>query len=306
VTKRPRILVRTTPLLVMALVGLGACGSSSAVSSPSDVVTVDGKGYPKTQFDEIAADLIKVGQFKAANGVLAVADARTLIRTLIEFEAFNSFLKDRGLSVDDADRSSTLEQANADAQFSTYSEPLQELLIELSVASLTLDKVKAPSESEVQDLYGASPASVGVLCLSHILVKTEAEARSVLGELDKGADFAKLAKAKSIEPAAKQSGGALKNGDEECSSLRDLQSSFDKDFLSGAVAAKPGTPTGPVKSSFGYHVILSHPFAEVKDSVMRVVTKDPGNTLLNGYLTTVDVKVNSKYGRWNPALATIE
>lgn len=305
-TKRPRILVRTAPLLVLALSGLAACGSSSVVSSPSDVVTVSGKGYPKEQFDQVATDLIKAGQFKSADGVLTITDARTLIRTLVEFEAFNSFLKARGISVADSDRASIEKQANADAQFVTFSKPFQELLIELNVASLTLEKVKAPSESEVRDLYESSPASVGVLCLSHILVKTESEARSVLSELGKGADFAKLASTKSIEPAAKTSGGALSNGDERCSPLRDLQASFDKDFLAGAVAAKPGTPSGPVKSSFGYHVILSQPFDAVKDSVMRVVGKDPGNTLLTGYLTGVDVKVNSKYGQWNSALATIE
>lgn len=305
-TKRPRILARTAPFLVLAIVGLAACGSSSIVSSPNDVVTVDGKGYPVEQFDQIAADLIKAGQFKAANGVLAIADARTVIRTIVEFRSFNAFLEARGLSVAEADRTSIVEQANADAQFGTFSEPFQELLIELNVASLTLEKVKAPAEADLRDLYESSPASVGVLCLSHILVKTESAARSVLAELDKGADFAKLAATKSIEPAAKTSGGSLGSQDEACSPLRDLQASFDKDFLIGAVAAKPGTPTGPVKSSFGYHVILSHDFDKVKESVVRLVAKDPGNTLLTGYLTGVDVKVNSKYGRWNPALATIE
>jgi hypothetical protein len=84
-----------------------------------------------------------------------------------------------------------------------------------------------------------------------------------------------------------------------------LQASFDKDFMIGAVAAKPGVPTGPVKSSFGYHIILSHPFSEVKQSVTTVVTEDPGTTLLAGFMAAADIKLNSKYGVWNGATATI-
>jgi hypothetical protein len=84
-----------------------------------------------------------------------------------------------------------------------------------------------------------------------------------------------------------------------------LQTSFDKDFMIGAVAAKPGIATGPVNSSFGYHVILSAPFADVKDSVATVVAENPGPTLLAGFMSTADIKVSSTYGVWNGATATI-
>lgn len=305
-TNRPRNFLRTSPLVALVVVVLAACGSSSIVSSPKDVVTVDGNGYPKDDFDLVANDLITAGQFKSVNGVLSVTDARTLIRTLVDFESFPAFLEARGVSTSESDRSSILDQANADESFKTFSKPLQDLLVELNVASLTLKKVKTPPEAELRRMYGASPASTGVLCLSHILVKSESEARAVLAGLDKGAKFADLAAAKSIEPGADKSGGALKNGQEACSPLRDLQASFDKAFLAGAVAAKAGVPYGPVKSSFGYHVILNRPFDEVKDSVSSVISKDPGGTLLTGFMTGVDVKVNSTYGHWNAALATIE
>jgi hypothetical protein len=144
-----------------------------------------------------------------------------------------------------------------------------------------------------------------VLCLSHILVKTEAEAKSVLADLEGGAKFATVAAKKSIEPGADKSGGSLANGDQACQALTDLQTSFDKDFMIGAVGAKPGVPTGPIKSSFGYHIILSHSFDDVKASVQTVVGENPGSTLLAGYMSVADISVRSTYGKWNGATATI-
>jgi hypothetical protein len=73
----------------------------------------------------------------------------------------------------------------------------------------------------------------------------------------------------------------------------------------GAVDAKPGVPTGPIKSSFGFHIILSHSYDEVKTSVQAVVAENPGATLLAGYMATADISVRSTYGKWNGATATI-
>ena len=83
---------------------------------------------------------------------------------------------------------------------------------------------------------------------SQILVKTKAEADSIIDQLNKGAKFADLAKKYSIDPGGKQ-GGEL--------------GWFTKDemvkpFAEAAFALTPGTYTqNPVKSQFGWHVILS-------------------------------------------------
>ena len=80
----------------------------------------------------------------------------------------------------------------------------------------------------------------------HILVKTEAEAKSIIDQLNKGADFAALAKKYSTDPAA-ASGGDL--------------GYFSRDdmvpaFSAAAFALKPGQYTKtPVKTQFGWHVI---------------------------------------------------
>src|ERR1700742_4759490 len=79
----------------------------------------------------------------------------------------------------------------------------------------------------------------------HILLETEDEAKAVKAELDKGADFAELAKKKSKDPGASDGG--------------DL-GFFTKDqmvpeFSAVAFALEPGKISDPVKSQFGWHVI---------------------------------------------------
>jgi len=302
VIKSPRTSRFATALAATCLLGLTACGS---VSSSSDAFSVNGTRYPQDHFNKLSEVLITAGQFSAFNGKIKAADAIVVLRTLIRYEAFLQFTKDNDVKILEADKAEVLKNANSDAKFPSYPKPLQDVLINFNVADVTLKKMAPPAIGEIEKLYSDSPAKAGVLCLSHILVKTEAEARTVLADLKSGTKFADEAAKKSIEPGADKSGGSLASGNQPCQALANLQTSFDKDFMIGAVAAKPGVPTGPVKSSFGYHIILNAPFADVKDSVATVIAENPGATLLAGYMSTTDIKVNSTYGVWNGATATI-
>ncbi|NBW91485.1 MAG: hypothetical protein EBR53_03360, partial [Actinobacteria bacterium] len=161
------------------------------------------------------------------------------------------------------------------------------------------------SEADVEKMYNDAPASVGALCAQHILVKDESTANEVLAKLNEGGDFKKLAGEYSTEPNAATTGGILGSTDGDCISLSDYQSQFDAGFTAGALLAKAGVPTGPVKSSFGYHVIMIRPFADIKASLMLMLSKSPGMMLMTGYLATHDVIVASEYGRWDSATGKI-
>ena len=300
--KSPRTSRFAAALAATCLLGLTACGS---VSSSSDAFSVNGAGYAQDDFNTLSEVLISAGQFSAADGKIKAADAIVVLRTLIRYEAFLQFIEENDVKILESDKAEVLKNANADEKFPTYPKELQDALVNFNIADVTLRKMTPPAIDKIEKLYSDSPASAGVLCLSHILVKTEAEAKTVLADLKSGTKFADVAAKKSIEPGADKSGGSLANGDQPCQALANLQTSFDKDFMIGAVAAKPGVATGPVKSSFGYHIILSAPFADVKDSVATVVAENPGATLLAGYMSKTDIKVNSTYGVWNGATATI-
>lgn len=80
----------------------------------------------------------------------------------------------------------------------------------------------------------------------HILVENEDEAKKVIDQLNKGADFATLAKQDSKDPAAQNGGdlGFFKKGD------------MVPEFSAAAFALKPGEFTQiPIKTQFGWHVI---------------------------------------------------
>ena len=300
--KSPRTSRFAAALVATCLLGLTACGS---VSSSSDAFSVNGTGYTQDDFNKLSEVLVDAGQFAAVNDKIKATDAIVVLRTLIRYEAFLKFIEDNDVKILEADKAEVLKNANADEKFPTYPKELQDVLVNFNIADVTLRKMTPPTIDKIEKLYSDSPAAAGVQCLSHILVKTEAEAQTVLADLKAGTKFADVAAKKSIEPGADKSGGSLANGDQPCQALANLQTSFDKDFMIGAVAAKPGVPTGPVKSSFGYHIILSAPFADVKDSVATVIAENPGATLLAGYMSKADIKVNSIYGVWNGATATI-
>ncbi len=81
----------------------------------------------------------------------------------------------------------------------------------------------------------------------HILVATEAEARTVLADLRRpGADFAEIARRRSTDPGARNGGdlGFFKQGD------------MVAEFAEAAFGLRPGeTSTNPVRTQFGWHVI---------------------------------------------------
>ncbi|HYY36585.1 MAG TPA: peptidylprolyl isomerase, partial [Xanthobacteraceae bacterium] len=106
----------------------------------------------------------------------------------------------------------------------------------------------AVSDEAMHQIYNDAVKSVGgqeEVRARHILVQSEDEAKAILEQLKKGADFATLAKEKSKDP------GAAEGGD---------LGYFTKDqmvpeFADVAFKMYPGQLSNPVKTQFGWHVI---------------------------------------------------
>ena len=104
-------------------------------------------------------------------------------------------------------------------------------------------------DAELHKEYDTIKAQIGdkEYKVRHILVKTEDQAKEIIAELQKGAKFDELAKARSEDPGSKDKGG-------------DLDWNAPANFVKPFGDAMKATPKGkftpqPVQTQFGWHVI---------------------------------------------------
>ena len=85
------------------------------------------------------------------------------------------------------------------------------------------------------------------LNVRHILVRTESEAKEIIEQLNKGADFSKLAKEKSIDTGSKERGGDLGwfSPATKIKAFSDVAANLAKGAISNS----------PVQTQFGWHII---------------------------------------------------
>lgn len=122
---------------------------------------------------------------------------------------------------------------------------------------------------------------------SHILVEKEEEAKEISKQLKDGADFAKLAKEKSIDKASGAKGGDLGYFTKE---------RMVPEFADAAFKADKGEVTEPVKSDFGWHIIkvedkrpVQPPkYEEVKERIQQTLA----NAAIERYVNNVMKEAN--------------
>ncbi|ASY64077.1 Foldase protein PrsA precursor [Sinorhizobium sojae CCBAU 05684] len=154
------------------------------------------------------------------------------------------------------------------------------------VDAITEEDVKARYEKEI----AAIPAQEEVKA-RHILVKTEEEAKGIIKELEAGKSFVELAKAKSTDPN-KDDGGDLGYF---------TKGRMVPEFEAAAFALEKGAYTKePVKTQFGYHVILvedKRPQAppaleQVEPQVRQLVMRDKYLELLASAKESTEVEIS--------------
>lgn len=122
---------------------------------------------------------------------------------------------------------------------------------------------------------------------SHILVETEEEALAIVEELNGGADFAEVAKAKSIGPS-RENGGALGWFG---------PGRMVPDFEAAVIALQPETISGPVQTEFGWHVIRLNEtrvvdapaLEEVRDEIQLELQQIAVTEHIEALVTSADV-----------------
>lgn len=251
---RHSLLSLLAPLLLLVACGGKAGAPSAAEPTGERVATVNGKAVSKSEFE------LYVASVSRQSGGQPVPEEQ-------KAQLLDQFIGMK-LAADAAEKAGITKEQKVEDQLS---------LARLNViADAGLQKYLEANPVKDEDLKPEYDAQVAAMPREyharHILVEDKALADTITKDLKGGADFAKLAEAKSKDSSGK-SGGDL--------GWFTLDSMV-KPFAEAVAALQPGQLTEqPVQSQYGWHVIKLEesrasappPFEDVKDRVKMFVQR---------------------------------
>jgi peptidyl-prolyl cis-trans isomerase C len=244
---------RSTLLLaaVAASLAFGAAQAQTAAPKAAAATQTAGKQlYPQAQFDTMLKQ-------RTAQGQPDTPELRNAIR-----EELNT----RELLAREAKKANLDKNPEVRNQMDLAA---QTVLVSAYVSDW-IKKNPIP-EADLRKEYDAIKAQIGdkEYHVKHILVEKEDDAKDIIVQLQKGAKFDELAKARSKDPGSKDKGGDLD---------WNAPAGFVKPFADAMVATPKGKFSAqPVQTQFGYHVILVEdvrdakvpPYEEVKPQLQQ-------------------------------------
>lgn len=234
--------------------GLAGCGNKVPEGT---VATVNGEPISQEELDINYNQFLQLYQFygyDVTDDSVKVEARNTMLDNMINQELLLQEAEKRGLSVSDEE----VDKDINDLVEAQYGGSQAELEAAVKQANMTMDYFKQSKKEELtltklQEDMANNPETIDVVQAKHILVDTEEEAKDIIAQLDGGADFAEIAKEKSTDTGSAADGGELGyfavNGK--------TTSKMVDEFSSAAQAQEIGEYSKtPVKSQFGYHIIL--------------------------------------------------
>lgn len=245
--------------------GPGAAPGAAPGTGDPPIARVDGQLVARSDVESLAIELLPAEMRPAGAadllGALPPELREQIIQRAIAERALLSEARRRDLQSDPVVR--------ARVRRAEEQELVQALLAREAVAGVSDAMIRERFEAESAKRQGEPEVRA-----SHILVRTEADARAVLVELNRGADFAEVAKKRSTDPSAAQNGGDLgffKRAD------------MVKEFADAAFVLNPGqTTNAPVRTGFGFHVIRveekrnagAPSFEQARDTIRQMLLQE--------------------------------
>ncbi|MGD9801464.1 MAG: peptidylprolyl isomerase [Parvularculaceae bacterium] len=235
--------------------------SNSTIRPPVDLedpilARVDGRFV---HLSEIEAAARAAGQLRPDEKLSAgAAFDRGLVNAYVEQRLLARAATDEGLQ-----RDPTVQRRIGAARDRILASAFMEDRI---AASVTPEKVKRLYDSQVDVTRLGDEVKA-----RHILVATQDEANSIIEEIQRGGDFASIARARSLDRATAPLGG------EVGWFTRDMMT---PPFAAAAFSSAPGELAEPFSTEFGWHVLQvmerrstsGVPFTAVEDNVRRFLT----------------------------------
>lgn len=259
--------------------------------------------------------------------------ARDVLSALIQQALLTDIASRRGIKAEPAEIDSQMEEIRA--SFATEEEFQQQLKIagldleqlrerlgvRLIQTALAKELAPPPSASDLRKAYQEQSARFREVQVKHILYAAEPgaeaaareKAQRTLTSLRSGsASFRELAK-NSDDPSSATTGGVLADADGNLPGWIPV-ASLDPAFGTAAFQADKGQLIGPVKSSFGFHVIVLiakrvTPFEKVKELLTDEIQTQTGQESVEAAVSeagaVANVLVNPRYGDWDPETRSV-
>jgi parvulin-like peptidyl-prolyl isomerase len=169
-----------------------------------------------------------------------------------------------------------------------------QFLIEAGLETALASEVPEIPLAEAEAALTEFPGDFTEICLTHILLATEAEATDVVAQLAGGAEFAELAAALSQDPTSAPVGGDL-----GCAPA----SQFIPEFGDAGLVEPIGDVFGPLQTDFGFHVMVVAArtvptVADVVAELQSAAVFDEIDAWYIDVLGAAEVTVDPAYGVW--------
>src|SRR5699024_4897759 len=145
------------------------------------------------------------------------------------------------------------------------------------------EKEHPVTDEEIKQYYEDNKDQFAKRDASHILVDNEKTAKEIKEKLDKGEDFAALAKEYSKDTANADNGGNLGEFS---------KGQMVKEFEDAAFALKEGEISEPIKTQFGYHIIKINKVSDSEDDNKDAISKAINEKKYADYIKELNEKAN--------------
>jgi len=287
-----------------AVVAVLAVSSCDAVESTDNAATVGASDVTVEELEGVIEALGRPdeGVIDADTNTIDGQPARQLLTQMILARANEQFVAANGEQITDQDRQAALASVNLPAGLP---DDVVQLIADIRAGPTVQSRVPGPSAEEVARRYAESPSDLGLVCVRQVVLSTEGEADDVVDELADGATVADVVD-RSIDEASKASGGDVKDeSGSPCLVLPQAAQVLGPEVVAALSEAAPGDVVGPVHGAAGWHVLQVRPYGEVADAANGLVQQYGGQLLFVGYLSSTDVRVDPRYGRWDPGSASV-
>ena len=288
-----------------------ATTASTAEVRYGDTVTID-----RSDFERELKALADNKQLEAASGGAGLSGAgKKTINPRVAAGWLTFIIQDKLISHEFARRHLQVTPAHteeAKAQLPTqygseeavaaFPKWFQDRLIERNARAVALRSALSGvdfSEAGLRKYFEEHRANFSENCVSHILVRTKAEADAIHARLKAGEDFAAVAK-----QVSQDKGSAARGGQLDCSP----KGAFVPEFDQAASDLPTGQLSDPVQTQFGFHVIVVRERKEVSfDSAKEQIraelnaeTQTAFRNFMRQALTSARVTVDKRYGTFEP------